>query len=529
VKGWAEKNAPEASAPLPVGSSAYEAALAESANRASTSPFSFMPDGRGDIGLYAGMSASWWGGGSQSGKAGFTTHTVTRGDNLSALGQKYFNDPIFGTAMLAVDNDIKNPNAIREGRVFRVRTMYEDGSIYGLDAKTIDLIKSVGEQWFTADGQQKLQQARVMAARAAYETYMRKELVAQNVNNHVGLYVYTKQTLDSVGYKQSVMEMIASMPREPVANKPISDWGIHWERTKGYASGLGGSAVDLVTGVLGFSADVFGDFGYSYLGAEHDWYKQASIRNTDRMGTVVDFLSADNKFDRVMNALNEPMAMADQLEARGEIQAAANMRTRGVFNIVLAADGAASFTRGTIATGNAAVELAMKESMPALSGMESMGSMQWLTDFSSSSATFGYRNSELGLVELNPQLIRTAQTTVKQQGATLPALVDSMKKYGFIVEPTRLIDVVRMPDGQLTSLDTTRILAADRAGINIQARLWEHTDLLPDDVEFVSRFISRNGDVPVTFGDAAINRVGTQNGTYPQLYPYGSWFVGTRY
>jgi hypothetical protein len=138
-------------------------------------------------------------------------------------------------------------------------------------------------------------------------------------------------------------------------------------------------------------------------------------------------------------------------------------------------------------------------------------------------------NSELGLVELNPRLIRTAQTTVKQQGETLPALVESMKQNGFVVEPNRLIDVVRMPDGQLTSLDTTRILAAERAGVNVQAQLWEHTDLLPDDVQFVSRFIGRNGDAPVTFGDAVINRVGRQNGIYPQLYPYGSWFVGTKY
>lgn len=138
-------------------------------------------------------------------------------------------------------------------------------------------------------------------------------------------------------------------------------------------------------------------------------------------------------------------------------------------------------------------------------------------------------NRNLGLVELDPRLIRTTQTTIKQQGETLPALVESMKKNGFVVEPDRLIDVVRMPDGQLTSLDTTRILAADRAGINVQARLWEHTDLLPDDVQFVSRFIGRKGEVPVTFGDAVMNRIGRQNGAYPKLYPYGSPYAGTKY
>ena len=133
----------------------------------------------------------------------------------------------------------------------------------------------------------------------------------------------------------------------------------------------------------------------------------------------------------------------------------------------------------------------------------------------------------LGLVEIDPMLIRTTQTTVKQQGATLPNLVESMKRNGFVVEPDRLIDVVRMPDGGLTSLDNTRILAAQRAGVNVQVRLLEHTDLLPDDLDFVSRFIGRKGEVPVTFGDAVMNRISNQSALYRSQYPYGSPFIGS--
>lgn len=47
-----------------------------------------------------------------------------------------------------------------------------------------------------------------------------------------------------------------------------------------------------------------------------------------------------------------------------------------------------------------------------------------------------------------------------------------MKNNGFVVESDRLIDVVRMPDGLLTSLDNTRIFAAHRAGVKIQARIF---------------------------------------------------------
>ncbi|MGM9517009.1 hypothetical protein ACS5PK_22430, partial [Roseateles sp. DB2] len=136
-------------------------------------------------------------------------------------------------------------------------------------------------------------------------------------------------------------------------------------------------------------------------------------------------------------------------------------------------------------------------------------------------------DNALGLVELDPMLIRTTQTTVKQQGATLPNLVESMKRNGFVVEPDRLIDVVRMPDGGLTSLDNTRILAAQRAGVNVQVRLLEHTDLLPDDLDFVSRFIGRKGEVPVTFGDAVMNRISNQSALYRNQYPYGAPFIGS--
>ncbi|MCW7542141.1 hypothetical protein OOT46_30575 [Aquabacterium sp. A7-Y] len=139
----------------------------------------------------------------------------------------------------------------------------------------------------------------------------------------------------------------------------------------------------------------------------------------------------------------------------------------------------------------------------------------------------GAADDGLRLVELDPMLIRTTQTTVKQQGATIPALVESMKRNGFVVEPDRLIDVVRMPDGVLTSLDNTRILAAQRAGVNIQARVFEHTDLLPDDLDYVSRFIGRKGEIPVTFGDAVANRISNQNSLFRTVYPYGSPYIGS--
>ena len=138
-------------------------------------------------------------------------------------------------------------------------------------------------------------------------------------------------------------------------------------------------------------------------------------------------------------------------------------------------------------------------------------------------------NSELGLVDLDPSTVRFSQTTVKQQGATITRLVESMQKNGFVVEPDRLIDVVRMPDGQLTSLDNTRILAAQRAGVSIKARLFDYTDPLPNDLDYISRFIGRKGEVPTTYGDAVMNRIGKQSAVYRNLYPYGSPYTGSAF
>jgi hypothetical protein len=130
-----------------------------------------------------------------------------------------------------------------------------------------------------------------------------------------------------------------------------------------------------------------------------------------------------------------------------------------------------------------------------------------------------------GLVELDPRMIRTTQTTTKQQGATLRALTESMQKNGFVVELDKLIDVVRMPDGSLTSLDNTRIVAADLAGVKVQARVHNFDDLLPNDEQFISRFIGRKGEVPTNWGEAVQNRISNQSSLFRKTYPQGSQFI----
>ncbi|HEY5799836.1 MAG TPA: hypothetical protein VIT92_06430, partial [Burkholderiaceae bacterium] len=135
----------------------------------------------------------------------------------------------------------------------------------------------------------------------------------------------------------------------------------------------------------------------------------------------------------------------------------------------------------------------------------------------------------LGLVTLDPNKIRFTQTTVKQQGATIPKLVASMEKHGFLIEPEQLIDVVRMPDGKLTSLDNTRILAASRAGIQIEARVFNHDDPLPNDPQYRARFPNKKDELPNTYGEAVSNRINNQAGAFRKAYPMGATITGSSY
>ena len=120
---------------------------------------------------------------------------------------------------------------------------------------------------------------------------------------------------------------------------------------------------------------------------------------------------------------------------------------------------------------------------------------------------------------VNPRNIRFSQSSVN--GAD--DITASMRANGWQGDA---IDVVRMPDGRLTTLDNTRVLAADRAGINVQANIHNFDDALP--ANFVDRFTTQRGGVPSTFGDAINNRIGNQNRIFRETYPQGSAVTGAR-
>ena len=133
------------------------------------------------------------------------------------------------------------------------------------------------------------------------------------------------------------------------------------------------------------------------------------------------------------------------------------------------------------------------------------------------SAVAGGAAADDGVSSLAPSEVRLSQSSVN--GAA--KIIESMNSSGWVGDP---IDVVRMLDGGLTTIDNTRVVAADAAGIDVQAVIHGFDDPLPD--QFIDRFTTPKGGVPSTWGDAILNRIGTQNSIYRNTHPFGSPFTG---
>lgn len=119
--------------------------------------------------------------------------------------------------------------------------------------------------------------------------------------------------------------------------------------------------------------------------------------------------------------------------------------------------------------------------------------------------------------KLNPAKVRFSQNSVKEADE----IIKSMSKKGWKGDP---IDVVKMKDGGLTSVDNTRVLAAKTTGTTIKARIHEYDDKI--DINMANRFLSKKKEIPETWGQAVSYRIGKQASGYRNKYPEGSQITG---
>ncbi|WP_217199702.1 putative T7SS-secreted protein [Streptomyces buecherae] len=122
------------------------------------------------------------------------------------------------------------------------------------------------------------------------------------------------------------------------------------------------------------------------------------------------------------------------------------------------------------------------------------------------------------MAEVPATTVRFSQNSVNDAAA----IIDSMHRNGWKGEP---IDVVRMPDGGLTTIDNTRVLAARYTSTPVLARVWDYSAPLPRELVEADRFTTRK-ITPETWGDAVMARIGNQSSKYRNAHPMGSDVTG---
>jgi hypothetical protein len=119
----------------------------------------------------------------------------------------------------------------------------------------------------------------------------------------------------------------------------------------------------------------------------------------------------------------------------------------------------------------------------------------------------------------DPQDMRFSQKSVSYTKADPDAMdygeiVESMKKDGWVGKP---VDAVRMEDGQVTTIDNTRVTAARETGVRVRARVHNFDEAIPPDQ--AARFKGN----PDTWGDAVKSRIDGQGSRWSNENPNGSY------
>jgi filamentous hemagglutinin len=106
---------------------------------------------------------------------------------------------------------------------------------------------------------------------------------------------------------------------------------------------------------------------------------------------------------------------------------------------------------------------------------------------------------------------RTDPITGKMISYSFDDIVSGMRANGWQGEP---LNVIRMPDGTLTSIDNTRLLAARQAGIKAHIKVHDYDVPIP--FKYAREYTARGRAEPSTWGDAIHSRISIQSGKYFQ-------------
>lgn len=135
------------------------------------------------------------------------------------------------------------------------------------------------------------------------------------------------------------------------------------------------------------------------------------------------------------------------------------------------------------------------------------------------SARSAGKNSDLspGLHSISPTSLNFSQKTIDMN--KVDQLASEMNQKGWKGSP---IDVVRMEDGTLTTIDHHRVMAAEKIGINVMANVHSYHEALPTSQS------GRFGPNIATWGEAISSRISNQGSIFSNTYPNGSPVIGIK-
>lgn len=177
-------------------------------------------------------------------------------------------------------------------------------------------------------------------------------------------------------------------------------------------------------------------------------------------------------------------------------------------------------TAGEQSTSTRGTTLAPENAAP--SNREGLSRNEAQTHSSTTTQNATSPSGSSGISVLKADEVRASQETASyrkrdrntNEEYTYDDIVNGMREKGWQGEP---LDVVKMPDGKLTSVDNTRVAAAREAGIDVHARIHEFTDPLPDNMLKPPRFGSAK-----TWGETATGRINKQSKKFSSQNPHGS-------
>lgn len=118
--------------------------------------------------------------------------------------------------------------------------------------------------------------------------------------------------------------------------------------------------------------------------------------------------------------------------------------------------------------------------------------------------------------------VRFSQKTVsfkKPSGETYDDIVASMQRRGWRGDR---VDVVRQPDGRITSVDNTRITAARETDTTVEARVHKPTDAIQNSGTAQRLQNHKTHEDAATWGEGVTNRIQKQGASWSRNHPLGS-------